>query len=261
MLASSNVPEKRKIRVYCYYCYGKWIRALSKYIKRTQIAILTMDLRLKTPFNAIIAGASQSGKTTFVLNLLRHIDELFLDSRCKNNIIYYYKEMQPNLQSFQSENIVRHWVNKLPTVEDVKDRTLNSKETGGSVIIIDDFASDLTKDISEIFTVIGHHQNTSVILLSQNLFQQGSTFRNVSLNSKYIIIFKNPRDSSQISHFARQFAPNNSKWIVNAFKEATKTPYSYMFLDNHQTTPDVIRVLSNILLHEWPIRVWLEKTI
>lgn len=218
-----------------------------------------MDFRLKNPFTAICAGASQSGKTTFVLNLLRNIDLLFEDPRCKKNIIYYYKEMQSSLQSFQAEQIVQHWVHQLPTVEDIKEKTIIAKDSGGSIVIIDDFAADLNKEIAEIFTVIGHHSNTTVILLCQNLFQQGPIFRTISLNSTYIIVFKNPRDSSQISYFARQFAPNNSKWIVSAFKEATKRPYSYMFFNNHQSTADYLRVCSNILPNEWPIVVYTEK--
>ena len=35
--------------------------------------------------------------------------------------------------------------------------------------------------------------------------------RNISLNIHYIILFKNPRDSQQISTLARQMYPGNSR--------------------------------------------------
>ena len=216
-----------------------------------------MDLRLQTPFNAILAGPTQSGKTTFVLNLLRNIDHLFDKPECQKNIIYYYKEFQPSLESFKDENIVHQWVNQMPTVDNVKERTLMGKDSGGSIVIIDDFAGELTKDIVEIFTVTGHHHKACIILLCQNLFQTGPFFRTISLNSTYMVVFKNPRDSSQISHFAKQFAPGNGKWIIQAFKEATKRPYTYIFFDNHQSSPEHVRVRSNILPHEAPMKVWM----
>ena len=68
------------------------------------------DLRFKTPCTFLLAGASQSGKTSFTLNLLRHIDLLFTNPRCKQHIIYYYKEWQDNFEYFKNVNIVIQWV-------------------------------------------------------------------------------------------------------------------------------------------------------
>jgi hypothetical protein len=218
------------------------------------------DVRFKNPSTFLLAGASQSGKTTFTLNLLRHIDVLFTDPKCKQNVIYYYKEWQDSFDYFQQEGIVDDWVNEIPTSQDFKERTILTKDRGGSIVIIDDFAADLNKDISTIFSVLSHHTNTTVFLLTQNIFSRNPAFRDISLNSTYIILFKNPRDSSQISHFAKQFAPGNSRFLVNAFKECTKAAYSYMLFDNHQSTPDVIRIRSNMLPNQRPVMVWGPNT-
>ena len=218
------------------------------------------DLTFKNPCTFILAGPSQSGKTTFVLNLLRQVDYMFAQPACKQNIIYYFKEWQETLENFQPENVVHHWVQDMPTTEDFKGRTLLYKDTGGSIVVIDNFAQDLSKDISTIFSVLSHHTNSTVILLTQNLFSKNPVFREISLNSTYIALFKNPRDLSQISHYARQFSPGNHKYIVDAFKECTKPPYSYMLFDHHQATPECLRVRSNVFQHQWPVRVWLPKT-
>lgn len=53
---------------------------------------------------------------------------------------------------------------------------------------------------------------------------------------------KNPRDKQQINTLARQISPENSRFICEAFKDATDKPYGYLLLDLHQTTPESFRV-------------------
>jgi hypothetical protein len=218
------------------------------------------DMRFKNPLTCILAGPSQCGKSSFMVEILREIEQLFQDPRCKNNVIYYYKEDQPLYDVLREENVVQQWVNAPPTQEDIKNRTLAAKERGGSIVVIDDFANNLSKDIADIFSVTAHHTNSSIFLLTQNLFQKNNSFRTVSLNSKYIILFKNPRDSSQVMHYARQFSPGDGKYIIKSFKECTRRAYSYMLFDHHQSTPEYLRVRSNILPHELPMSVWTPVT-
>lgn len=218
------------------------------------------DLRFKNPSSFILGGVSQSGKTTFTLNLLRNIDYLFEDPRCKQNIIYFYNQWQKLYEAFKQENIVREWVNKLPTEDDVREKTLLYKERGGSVIVIDDFAQELNKDVVNIFSILCHHTNSVVILLTQNIFSKNKAFRDISLNASYVMLFKNPRDSSVIVNFARQFSPGNNGYIVEAYKDATRKAYSYLLFDLHQSTPEEIRVRSNILPTELPMCVYQNKS-
>ena len=63
--------------------------------------------------------------------------------------------------------------------------------------------------MSELFTKGSHHRNISLVLITQNLFHQGPSLRDISLNSKYIVVFKNPRDKTQIVHLARQVYAEN----------------------------------------------------
>ncbi len=57
---------------------------------------------------------------------------------------------------------------------------------------------------------------------SQNLFPPGKQSRTITLNSHYMIVFKNPRDSLGISTLARQMYPNNTKYLLQSFPDATK---------------------------------------
>ena len=219
---------------------------------------MTHDIRFRNPSTFILAGASQSGKTTFVLNLLRQAKDLFRDPRCLQNVIYYYKEWQDVYAKFADEHIVFDWVNEVPTASSMREKTLAFKQDGGSIVVIDDFAQELTRDIVTIFSVLAHHTNSVVILLQQNIFSKNPVFREISLNATYIIVFKNPRDSSQITHFAKQFAPGNFKWIVDAYRTCTKKPYTYLLFDSHQSTPDILRLRSDVF--DESVSVWTEKS-
>ena len=218
-----------------------------------------MDFRFKSPSSFLLGGSSQSGKTTFTFNVLKNIDVLFEKPECKQNVIFFYNMWQNSYDMFKSTNIVNQWINRLPTEEDIKEKTMLYKDIGGSVLIIDDFAEKLDSAIAQLFSVLCHHTNSVVFLLTQNIFSKNRYFRDISLNSTYIVLFNNPRDGSQISNFARQFAPGNTRALVKTFEKATKAPYSYMFFDLHQKTPKEFRVRSRILPHEAPMVVWIEK--
>jgi Cdc6-like AAA superfamily ATPase len=215
------------------------------------------DLRLQSPFSWLVAGGSGCGKTTKVLHFLKHHKIMTTNPHCEN-IIYYYNQWQDQFEKFKDENIVSSWIQGCPTLSEIKEQTYHHKEKG-SIIVIDDFAHILGKDVLELFTVYSHHGNCSTIFLSQNLFDKNPIFRQISLNSSYISIFKNPRDKQQIRLFAKQIEPTNHKFIIDSYMEATKKPYSYLFFDNRQTTPDQLRVRSCILPHEQPMIAWLKK--
>ena len=69
-----------------------------------------------------------------------------------------------------------------------------------NLIVIDDQMIEAGKDnrIVNLFTKGSHHRNLSVICIVQNLFHQGKGNRSISLNSHYLVLFKNPRDKLQI---------------------------------------------------------------
>lgn len=116
-----------------------------------------------------------------------------------------------------------------------------------SLIIIDDLmTSAYTKAICDLFTRGSHHKNISVILITQNVFHQGKYCRDIALNTKFLVLFKNPRDKSQIYPLARQIYPENSKAFLKVYKDATSKPYGYLFLDLTQTANDTFRFQTDI---------------
>ena len=50
------------------------------------------------------------------------------------------------------------------------------------------------------------------------LVDKGKEMRTISLNTHYLIVFKNPRDNQQIATLARQMYPGRSHFLLEAFK-------------------------------------------
>ena len=79
-----------------------------------------------------------------------------------------------------------------------------------NLIVFDDQMIDAGKDkgIVNLLTRGSHRRNLSVIYIVQNLLHQGKGNRSISLNSHYLVLFKNPRDKLQILTLAKQMYPS-----------------------------------------------------
>ena len=82
--------------------------------------------------------------------------------------------------------------------------------------------------------------------MTQNLFNQGKQTRTISLNAHYLVMFKKPRDASQISHLARQMFPKKPKYLQEAYQDSTAEPFHYLFIDLRTTTPETYRLRTQI---------------
>jgi hypothetical protein len=52
--------------------------------------------------------------------------------------------------------------------------------------------------LCKFLTQGSHHRNLTVLYIVQNIFNQDKSMRTVSLNSHYLVLFKKPRDMTQI---------------------------------------------------------------
>jgi len=100
--------------------------------------------------------------------------------------------------------------------------------------------------VANLCTKGSHHRNVSVVYFSQNFFPKNQFARTMSLNAHYMILFKNPRDATQFANLARQMYPKTSQFAVEAYKDATREPYSYLLLDLRPEQDDDLRLRTNI---------------
>ena len=87
------------------------------------------------------------------------------------------------------------------------------------------------KRIVNLFTRCSHHRNLSVIYIVQNLFHQGKGSRSISLNSHYLVLFKNPRDKLQIVTLAKQTYPGQTHSFIQRYEEAVQRPFGCLLVD------------------------------
>ena len=201
-----------------------------------------MDVRFKTPANFYVCGQTQSGKSYMVRCMLRHLEELF--NPVPTKIVYCYGEYQKEFEEFPPNiELVEGFPNDLYSLTEGHDNSL---------VVLDDLMAQCSNDqrVSDLFTRGSHHRGISVLYLTQNLFPPGKLSRTISLNSHYMMVFRNPRDSLGIATLAKQMFPKHTNYLLDAFQDATSKPYGYLMIDCHQLTPENMRLRTNILPNE-----------
>ena len=210
-------------QTYLYLCYGD------------TFTYIEMDPRWKHPFTAVISGPTSCGKSVFVKRFIQHLSEMVVPM--PDEVIYCYSEYQPSFDSLKDQGV--KFIEGLP---DVDEWPVDRKR----LIILDDLMNETDERVTRLFTKISHHRSLSVIQIVQNLFSKNKEQRTISLNSHYLVVFKNPRDKSQIINLGKQIYPGMSKFVNEAFISATQTPNSYILFDLRQETSEDLRLRTNI---------------
>ena len=143
----------------------------------------------KTPCSIIVAGPSQCGKTTFTRQLLRSASRAF--DRPVRRIVYCYGEPQRCFKDMQREGI--HFHKGIPK----NIQSLFPKHLRPGILVLDDLMRDCGEDqhVLDLFARGSHHNDVTCIYLTQNLFPPGKYARTISLNTHYVVAFKNPRNA------------------------------------------------------------------
>ena len=136
-----------------------------------------------------------------------------------------YSEPQTIYTDLHNQGHVDKLIKGYPKYEELS-RILKPHKKEGSILIVDDGLNAITPDLTKLFFQLSHHANTTVIFVSQNLFYGTKEYRTISLNTQYLFLMKSPRSLHQISHLARQIQPFKSHYIIQAFQQATRLPYS-----------------------------------
>ena len=207
----------------------------------------------------LVVGPSGSGKTFRTVNILRSKSEMIDGGSNIKNVVFCYAAWQPIYDNLKKEQVVTKWISKMPTSEEFVNLVSPFKDKGGSIVVIDDFMSEINKDLDEIVRVYSRHYNTSTFILFQSLFPPHRLARQISLNVKFIHLHKNPRENAQIQFLARQLMPSSAKWITEAYHEATSSPFTSFLIDLTQERDNKFRFRSNYLPSEFPMKVWIKR--
>jgi hypothetical protein len=136
-----------------------------------------------------------------------------------------------------------HFLPHLPTEQELKSATSSHPHT---VLVADDMLTELTNSpfCSELFTRISHHFNITSILIMQNANIPGKFSGNLSKNCHYTFLMRSPRDHYSVRSLGLQMA--DYKNLQEAYKDATRDPFSYLLISSHPMTQDMFRYRTHI---------------
>jgi len=211
-------------------------------------------IKMKYPSTMIIAGATCSGKTTWLTRMLTEKQAVYEDGDSNWKILYCYGIYQ---KAYEEMELVMSDILFKQGLPDQDDLSRLAAHEGRKILILDDLAAQCVKsaDIENLFTRGMHHLDITVIMLLQNLYQAGKSATTIARNSFYFVFFENNADRQQIATKARQMYPGNAKHMIEAYDDAVASPYGYLFVDASPGSDAKTRLRTNVLADEYPI-IW-----
>ena len=195
----------------------------------------------------VLSGATRSGKTYFTHKLLCSLEQTFI-SPAPKDILFCYAIYQPLYDKLQADvkNLILH--QGLPSEDEIEEWYCEKDPNVHKLIVLDDLSHLIVnnQNIELLLTQGSHHKNISVIIITQNLFNNGKYARSQSLNTQYFIIFRNIRDGNQIKCLSRQLFPSTPNKVVLAYEDAIKEQYGYLVIDVHPFSNDKYRLRTKI---------------
>jgi len=218
---------------------------MSLIFKNQSVSLLTtmeehslIDLQLKTPFCMVISGSTQCGKSTLVQKILERREELF--DKPIHQIVYCYSLELKIFSELQHKVPGIKFQHGLPT-------NIDDLNIGSSLLILDDLMQEISnsKEAIDLFTKSSHHQNISVIFITQNFFFKN--LRNLTTQCKYICIMKNPRENSHVKTISRQMNQGlKNPAFEQAYNHVMSVPYGHLFLDFDMNQIDNYRIRTSV---------------
>ena len=195
-------------------------------------------MKLHAPFRMIISGASHTGKTCLVEELIKNRNK-FIDD--PPNVIHYCAKFISAIP-VSLKNIVNYQEGMV--TEDFYEKYLKNERV---LLVIDDMMSETSKNtfLSGMF-MNSRHKNISIIYIQHNIFPNNQVSRDISLNCSYLIIMRNCRNPSQILTLSRQVNPLSPHSLARIYFTFINKAYAYLFCDFMVSTPDCLRYRSNI---------------
>jgi hypothetical protein len=199
------------------------------------------DCSLNFPGTLVIYGASQSGKSTLVLDILRK-KQLVFGSQNIESIYYIYTSYQDKFDNIKNE---------IPSIKFVSNYTEVPTDVRNSIVIYDDYQLIFQSDpkarlhIIDVFQRLAHHNNLFCICILQTIFN--NKLRNLALNSTYQIYFPSIRDHLQVSFLNREYFPQYRNFLNEAVRDILKKPHGFLLIDCNQKSHERFRVRNFVM--------------
>ena len=205
------------------------------------------------PYSMLIIGASESGKTNALLDLIQKDNDNFIDK-----IDLYVKDLDEPKYQFLIKKRENAGIKNLidpsafieysSTMDDVYNNVddYNPKRKRKILIMFDDLIADIMTNkgfqaiIKELFTRC-RKLNISLVFITQSYF----SVPKVRLNSTHYLLMKihNGRELQKIA--INHSADIDYKVFLKIYRNCTKEPYSFFTIDTTLPADDPMRFRKN----------------
>jgi hypothetical protein len=153
---------------------------------------------LHSPNNLILGGPSYSGKSTIVRLIIEGHADLYTEP--VNAVLYCHGvDDETYLESLDKAFVTTH--RGMPTMGEI-DEFIALRNGKHVLCIFDDLSVEIMSndDNYKWFCTKSHHSNCSMILVLHQLFYRNKISRLITMSSHYLILTRNLRDLSTVSH-------------------------------------------------------------
>ena len=179
------------------------------------------EFNIRHKFPLLVVGPTQSGKTYFVQQILKH-SRIVYEERKSIRIFWYYNQWQECYEELQKSlgKSIR-FERGVPSCRKICVKLIPDN----NIIILDDLMAEATDSpvVSRLFTQ-GRHRNASVIL----------------------DLFRSPSDRKQIGIIGERMFDKNRVHFMNAYYKETEKPFGFLLVDNKPCTPADKQIVADL---------------
>ena len=196
-----------------------------------------MPIKFIANHNTIVWGASSSGKTTFMLRVLKERQVFPFPE-----LIYYMYRIH---QSWMDDWNLDDNNPKIVFIHNLNFDQVNN-ENKPCILVLDDLMLATNKEMCEQFILGSHHRSISTFMLTQNLFPRDDMFRTMSQNTHYFVLLSNRRNYKQVLTLARQaFEGPTVDLVVAAYKRALSQDRGFIVLTFNPLIPSELSIVTD----------------
>jgi len=200
------------------------------------LSIEQEDLKFQCPFAMSINGPSQSGKSDFIVKLIKNKD-LLISSKFEK-IFYCTPEslfVRPN-DIFEKLRAICPEIQHLAGLPDYQKLNL-TQDKQHKLLIIDDLMNEFLSSelMVQLLSVDVHHFNISCIFTLQNFYAPSKFGTTIAKNLNYRVIFQNRLDLRETRNISLQicnkpnFLSESFEFLLSEFPDDSP----YLILDGH----------------------------
>lgn len=206
------------------------------------------EIMLKSPFGMIISGPSSSGKSTLLLKFIAESVELIEPKPA--SILYCFGEMSQIVPILQKSGI--------GVFAGVPPEDVIKRQPKPLLLILDDLLLAIDeKYLNQLFTAKSHHQNFSIVFVTQNLFEK--KIKVARQNAQYLVLMRSPNSALSVRNIGVQLFPRQLDYFLDAYRQATNQPYGYLLIDMHASSDPSLRLRTNIFNQEEERTIFIPK--